>query len=139
MWTLDPANSADLMHILRPHWRQPAADVAWVGEGWRDIVVECHRTVRARFPEYELLNIKQKYGVLAFQAFPRAWREGASTWSEKEAVELDQIIERFVRRSESTCEFCGSEGRLREDRVLELTLCDVCDARFSDPPRPGED
>lgn len=138
MWTLDPANSPDLMKALAPHWRRPAADVAWVGEGWRHLVEECHRKVSARFPDYELLNIKQKYGVLAFLASPRPWSRGTSTWTD-EALELEQIIREYTRRSESTCEYCGAAGELRDSRTMHLTLCDRCDARFSDPRRPGQD
>jgi hypothetical protein len=71
MWVLDPANSPALFEQLRPHGRDGEFDVAWVGEGWRSLVEECHTRIAATFPEYELLAIKQEYGVLEYQAFPR--------------------------------------------------------------------
>lgn len=112
-------------------------EVAWAGEGWRSLVAECHEALEQRFPDYQLLNIKQKYGALAFQAFPRP---GKGTWTEGEYTGLLDITDAYRDRSESVCEWCGMPGRLREwRRVEEFTLCDECDARFDDPPipRPG--
>lgn len=138
VWTLDPANSPDLIARLRPHARH-SLEVVWAGEGWRDLVADCHVTLERRFPEYELLSVKQKYGVLAFQAFPRP---GNGTWSPTEYAEAVSITDTYRHRSEVVCEWCAAPGRLREWRtVQELTLCDDCDARFPDPPtpRPGHE
>jgi hypothetical protein len=134
VWCLDPANSAELMARLRRHGRGGDFEVAWVGEGWRSLVEECHERLVAAFPEYELLAIKQKYGVLSYQAFPGRWVEGQRRWSADEAVEMDAITEEFRARSESVCEWCGVVARLRDRRTVELTLCDACDRRFPDPP-----
>ena len=83
MWCLDTVNSGELIGKLRPHSRRGEFDAAWVGEGWRPLVEACHEQLQAAFPEYELLAIKQKYGQLAFQAFPRTWVEGQTQWSSK--------------------------------------------------------
>lgn len=139
MWCLDPSNSPAAIATLRPHWQPPAGDVLWVGEGWRSIVLDCHMAVSARFPDYEILNVKQKWGELAFQAVPRRRTDGPASWTKEDVIELDVIIEPYVARSRIVCEWCGSSGRLRDDRSDEYTLCDACDARFSDPPRPGHD
>jgi hypothetical protein len=133
VWCLDPVNSGELIDQLRPHARYEF-DVAWVGEGWRPLVEQCHRRLSAVFPEYELLNIKQKWGFLAYQAFPRRRVEGESRWSSEEKRQLADIAEEFRARSETVCEWCGAEARLRGWRALELTLCDACDSRFPDPP-----
>lgn len=133
MWVLDPANSPDVIALLKPHARYPF-DVVWAGEGWRDLVVECHEALQRRFPDYELLAVKQKYGALAFQAFPRP---GQGTWTHDEYGAVLAITDTYRARSEGVCEWCGAAGRLREWReVEELTLCDDCDARFDDPPFP---
>jgi hypothetical protein len=138
VWCLDPVNSAELIAQLRPHVRRYEFDVAWVGEGWRSLVEECHQRLVAVFPDYELLNIKQKWGVLAYQAFPRAWVEGETAWTQEEHTELEAITGEFRVRSESVCEWCGADARLRAWRTVEWTLCDSCDGRFSDPPySPG--
>jgi hypothetical protein len=88
----------------------------------------------AAFPEYELLAIKQKHGVLAYQAFPRRWVEGQRTWSADETAELEAIIEDFNVRSAVVCDWCSPVARLRDWRAVQLTLCDACDQRFPDPP-----
>ena len=131
---LDPANSPELMARLRSHWREPRADVAWVGEGWRDLVGECHHAVAASFPRYELTVIKQKHGALEFYAFPRAKQGAERTWTGEEYRALEEITASFRTRSELICEWCGDPGRLRLDREYELTLCDTHDAMFDDPP-----
>jgi hypothetical protein len=135
VWFLDATNSPDLIRNLRPH-AQRGVDfsVAWVGEGWRPLVVECHNRLTAAFPDYELLAIKQKYGVLEFQAFPKPRASAEQSGSSDEYLSLLAITDEIRDRSERVCEWCGAAGRLRESRTLELTLCDVCDDTFPDPP-----
>ena len=134
MWALDPANSPVLIEQLRPHGRNDEFEVASVGEGWRSLVQECHERLVSRFPEYELLAIKQKYGALEYQAFPRPWRAGQRSWSPSEASTVDAITDEYRAKSESVCEWCGGPAVLRDWRTLELTLCDDCDRKFPDPP-----
>lgn len=136
MWCLDPVNSPDLINRLRPHGRNRDFEVAWVGEGWRSLVDECHTRIVAVFEDYELVNIKQKYGDLIYQAYPRRVVDGERPWSAQERRVLGQITSDIQIRSGQVCEWCGAGGRLREWRHLELTLCDACDQRFPDPPYP---
>jgi hypothetical protein len=119
---------------MRPHGRDREFEVAWVGEGWRSLVAQCHDRLSARFPGYELLDIKQKHGILWYQAFPRRWVQGQEQWTQEEADELNAIVDEFQIRSQVICEWCGAAARLREWRAVELTLCDDCDRRFPDPP-----
>ena len=79
VWTLDQANSGDLIARLRPHAHRFTLRAADVGEGWRPLVEECHERLQSAFPDYELLAVKQKYGALDYQAFPRPWAQAAST------------------------------------------------------------
>lgn len=88
MWVLDPVNSPELISALRPHARDADFDVCWVGEGWRDIVADCHRSIISAFPDYELLAVKQKYGVLEYQAFPRPWTRDKPQWT----IEAPQVL-----------------------------------------------
>ena len=133
MWVLDPANSPALIEQLRPHGRDGEFEVAWVGEGWRSLVEECHTRLVATFPEYQLLAIKLKYGVLEYQAFPRRSARDAKRWSDSEAAAVGAITDECRTKSDSVCEWCGGHAELREWRSLELTLCDECDA----VPRPS--
>jgi hypothetical protein len=135
-WRIAAADDPALIAALRSHARHDDEFEVVVGGGWRELVRECHGQLEARFPEYELLAVKQKYGRLAFQAFPRPWREDRRAWSSEEHARLDEITDAFGERSETICEWCGSAGELRYRRRWELTLCDDCDARFPDPPYP---
>jgi hypothetical protein len=134
MWTLDKVNNRRLIDALGPHWRQPHTETVRVGEGWRDLVAECHEQVVSTFPTYELVNVKQKYGALEFQAFP--WKRTPETadWTTAELSQLDRITDRYRDRSEAVCEWCGQPGELRTGRTIMLTLCDVHHAAFHDPP-----
>lgn len=133
---LDPANSGDLIDALRPHARRFTLAAARVGEGWRPLVGECHERLQAAFPDYELLAIKQKYGVLEYQAFPRPWAPGQQRWTRRESADLLAITGEVRDRSRHICEWCGAAGEHRAWRTHELTLCDACDQRFPDPPYP---
>ena len=136
MWELDSANSRDLIDRLRPHARRFSLERAEVGEGWRSLVEECHERLQAAFPDYELLAVKQKWGALEFQAFPRQGAPGQKAWTLQEHAHLQKITDDIRKRSEHVCEWCGSAGYRRESRKIELTLCDACDERFPDPPYP---
>jgi hypothetical protein len=135
MWTLNRDNSPDLISRLRPHSRNGDFEFADVGEGWRPLVEECHARIVAVFPDYELLDVKQKHGVLAYQAFPRRWVKGEDGWTAEESRVLGSITSDIQKRSEHICESCGvTAGQLREWRRLERTLCDACDERFPEEP-----
>lgn len=136
MWKLDQANSGDLIARLRPHAHRFTLEAAHVGEGWRPLVEECHERLQAAFPDYELLAVKQKYGALEYQAFPRPWAQDHKQWTAQENADLQAITGEIRDRSEHTCEWCGAAGQHRESRKLELTLCDACNQRFPDPPYP---
>jgi hypothetical protein len=83
VWALDPVNSPDLLAALRPHGHRADFEVVFVGAGWRDLVLECHRRIEAVFPDYELLAVKEKFGQLEFQAFPRPWIKATpNLWTE---------------------------------------------------------
>lgn len=121
MWVLDPANSRDLLDRLRPHSLSPDFEVVWCGEGWKPLVSDCHDELAAAFPNYRFYAIKQKWGVLTFQARPRA----GEVTSEELAL-VDEITDGFRCASEAVCEWCGRPGSLRSDGPEWLTLCDPC-------------
>jgi hypothetical protein len=124
-WSEGPNDNApELLVALRKHARAHDVDMD-VGDGWLPLVRECHEAVLAQFPDYELLAVKQKYGELAFQAWPRRW-SGPGSWTDDDHARIDDIVESFRERSAEVCERCGAHGRVRTlDRML-LTLCEGC-------------
>jgi hypothetical protein len=133
--TSPQSNRADpaLLEQLRGHARHSADLELWVGDGWLPLVAKCHGRLENRFPDYELLAVKEKFGELAFQAFPRPWRQGGA-WTDGEATEADEITDDVRRRSVEVCERCGQPGELRLERANVLTLCDTHDASTPDLP-----
>ncbi|MBQ0846817.1 hypothetical protein J8N05_01100 [Streptomyces sp. BH-SS-21] len=73
------------------------------------------------------MAVKQKWAVLAFQAFPRLRKRGGN-WTSEEMDRLDALVAEFTAASEHVCERCGAAGTLRETRRIELTLCDACES-----------
>ncbi|QDQ15562.1 hypothetical protein [Streptomyces spectabilis] len=122
----DTPTSDDVLEPLKRHLR----DLPYafdVGPGRRQLVLACHRAVVEEFPEYELMAVKQKWGALAFQAFPRPWKPGGN-WTHAEYARLSAVTDVFTTRSEGICERCGANGSLRESRRIHLVLCDRCEA-----------
>lgn len=117
--------SDDILEPVKRHWRTPSREFD-VGPGWRPLVLECHQAVVVEFPEYELLAMKQKWGALSFQAFPRPWQPGGN-WTADEFARLHAVTDGFADRSEAVCERCGTDGALRESRLMHLVLCDACE------------
>jgi hypothetical protein len=135
VWALDPVNSPDLLAALRPHGHRADFEVVFVGAGWRDLVLECHRRIEAVFPDYELLAVKEKFGQLEFQAFPRPRIKATpNLWTSEELSALHAITDDVRERSSAVCERCGDRGVLREERGHILTLCNSCDELTPDPP-----
>ncbi|MEU7375218.1 hypothetical protein [Streptomyces albidoflavus] len=118
---------ASALEVLRPRLRTAGQQFA-IGPGWRRLVLDCHHRISAEFPSYELLAVKQKYGRLSFQAFPRPWRPGERSWTPDEHARLHDLLDATTARSESLCERCAAPARLRRTRRLWLTLCDACEA-----------
>lgn len=127
-----------MVDALRSHARHPDGFQVYAGRGWIGLVRECHNELELAFPNYELLAVKEKYGELAFQAFPRASQPGGAAWTIDESHAVDRITDEFRELSTQVCEECGRPGQLRETRSWELTLCDSCDQRIADPERQPE-
>ncbi|WP_408899295.1 hypothetical protein ACJ5H2_09340 [Nocardioides sp. R1-1] len=130
MWVLDPANSPSLIASLRPHSIAPDFEIVFVGEGWRGLIEECHARLADEFPDYRFYAIKQKFGVLAYQA---TLRGGDSSHTDADRARVAAIVDKFEQRSATVCESCGRRGSLRDGRTVWITLCDDCDERWPDP------
>lgn len=115
---------AALLGLLRPHARSPDLTID-AGRGWWPIIEACHRQLEARLPRYELLAVKQKYGVLAFQAFASPWTPGIH-WTEADVRALDAIVEDARVHSARTCEVCGAAGQLHQVGSWLMTRCGRC-------------
>ena len=87
-----------------------------VGEGWKQLVLDLNDKLLARSPDYEIAQIKEKYGGLRFYA------SGFSNSCHDDAYRL---IAKAENDSYDICEKCGKPGELRTVGWFK-TLCDEC-------------
>lgn len=90
-----------------------------VGKGWHGLLVELHEQIVELDPEYELAQVKEKFGGLRvyLSSDPECAHYGA----------IQDLIEVAEKKADQICEQCGTPGSLREGSWL-LTLCDACQA-----------
>lgn len=96
----------------------------WYGciapDGWKDIVLQADKMLAHMDPNYEIQQIKEKYGTLRY--YYATYHKSGSVESE-----IMRAIETWAEhRSQYTCESCGKFGELRDDRYYIVTLCDKC-------------
>lgn len=100
----------------------------WYGciapDGWKDIVLKADEMLAFIDPDYEIHQIKEKFGTLRYYF-----------GTTKTGVEDDimRAIERWAESaSASTCESCGKYGELRTETYYIVTLCDDCNDKRLD-------
>lgn len=81
------------------------------GEGWYPIVSQLHEKLKLIDPDYQVFQIKEKFGTLRYYS----------------SLDGNGEVRKLVRQAElasaETCEVCGAPGVLRERAWLK-TLCD---------------
>ncbi|MFD9826391.1 hypothetical protein ACFWXB_02845 [Tsukamurella tyrosinosolvens] len=89
----------------------PALDI---GPGWYPIIVALDRALSAIDPDYQLVQVKEKFGGLRYyvEFEPDRARSG-----------FDALIREAELRSERTCEVCGAEGGPAHRGSWVRTLC----------------
>jgi hypothetical protein len=106
------AYAAGLETILR---RIPDGWGRWIscGAGWYPIIVELDQSIATIYPEYEVQQVKEKFGGLRY-------------YCDHDGVdEVAKLIGAAELRAAKTCEDCGALGRLLDKGWLR-TLCGSC-------------
>lgn len=70
------------------------------GEGWHDIVWACHRELFRIDPDYQPLQIKEKFGGLRYYF--------NSSHRDKEIMNM--VVDKYEKMSFTICEECGEPG-----------------------------
>lgn len=83
--------------------------------GWYSIIIELDRDLAALDPEYELHQVKEKFGGLRFYAHTR--NQDLSEAFNARIKHAEQLCDR-------TCETCGAPGKLHDEFSWIRTLCD---------------
>jgi hypothetical protein len=103
----------------------------WIqcGPGWSPILARLNDRLEAIAPDYQVLQIKEKFGTLRFYLGNGYHQLGEAAVAEAEG------------ESARTCELCGNPGRLRVRNSWYRTVCDDCarSGGYQDLPDDGED
>lgn len=98
-----------------------------VGNGWMPILWDIHNKINRLYPDYRIVQIKEKFGGLRFYV------DGIDYWVEdtKDESEAAIIIRTAEQSSYETCEYCGDkpEPNPEHDGGWILTLCSACRTR----------
>ena len=120
---------AGLVSLLR---RIPDGWGRWVScsKGWYPLLVQTDHALSALDPEYQIHQVKEKYGTLSYYY-------AASAKSPKRIQrQMDQIVNAAEARSALTCEACGRPGQVMVSGGWYAARCYVCAALSSQGYRP---
>ena len=104
-----------------------------IGDGWQQLVqglceeiVDTYR--RVNLPtDISVEQVKSKYGELRFYYFHEDNGEDGELECEfKLQDEVESIVEKWVAKSKTTCEWCGKPGSLHNSSGWMEVLCDKC-------------
>lgn len=77
-----------------------------VDEGWYQLVVDCDKELTAIDPDYQILQIKEKFGGLRYYMTP------SSNITEEQKDKMYEVISRYEAKAAQTCEATGKPGVL---------------------------
>jgi hypothetical protein len=87
-----------------------------VGEGWHPLVRELEGYLNSIDPDYELQQVKEKFGSLRYYA--------QTTTTGREFEEFHALIADAENKSDHICEECGEPGETHAYQGWLKTLCD---------------
>ena len=77
-----------------------------VDEGWYQLVIDCDRELTGVDPNYEIYQVKEKFGTLRYYTKP-------SNMDDKHTlIKIGEIISKYEELSAVTCEATGDWGVL---------------------------
>ena len=91
-----------------------------IGKGWRQLVVSLDATLRSIDPDYQVLQIKEKFGGLRF------YFRHSESLSQKLIDNMNKCVDVVEWMSENTCEWCGAPGEKRTVNHWVKTVCESC-------------
>lgn len=119
----------DLRDILD---RIPIGWGKWIScdKGWYKIVVETHNRLKFMWPNYEIHQIKEKFGTLRFYWGIKG-EDGEWLALDKDTANTIYNIMMDIEiaaenKSAHYCEICGDYGKTRDRRGWYKTLCKDC-------------
>lgn len=109
----DPPEVQRIIDRFAPNW----PPIIEVSSGWFPLLVELDQILASLAPDYNVQQIKSKFGSLSFHASPS---EDPYDYNE----EFHEAIRAAEWRSIKTCEECGAPAKQYVIRMWVMTLCD---------------
>lgn len=103
-----------LEEIAEIHGREFAPGITL---GWSQILIDLNDQIEAIVPDYEVAQIKQKFGQLRFYL-------NALECSKEDYEKVQEAILEAERESVHVCEICGEPGDLRDDSWMNCFCID---------------
>ena len=75
-----------------------------VDEGWYQLVIDCDKELTAIDPNYIVIQIKEKFGVL------RYYFEPSDAYDGEAFSKMNAIVQKYEELSAKTCEASGEPG-----------------------------
>lgn len=103
---------AEIIDKIQPPWGKTIA----CDDGWHQLVAKCHLELKAMDPNYEIFQIKEKFGTLRFYFLTR----------KNDYVELEmwKISQKYELASAEICEITGKPGKLMHKNGRYKTLAE---------------
>ena len=79
-----------------------------VDEGWYQIVIDCDADLTAIDPDYQIFQVKQKFGSLRFYFYTKKLEK---------SQEMFELIKDYEVKSLQTCEATGKPGVLMKSKT----------------------
>jgi hypothetical protein len=104
--------------------------------GWQPLLHELDTMLQTRWPDYTILQVKEKFGTLRFYAEPGIkppdFDDGAegtaahNQWYTDNVDAFHDLIHQYEHKSASICELCGQPGKLGNSGYWWATRCAGC-------------
>lgn len=107
-------DDAEILRPVRARFATGWGEWVECERGWWPIIAELDRAIAAIAPDYEVQQIKEKFGGLRYY-----YGVGDAGFDPR----IDELIDAAEREAAHTCEFCGAPGRARSGGWIKTT-CD---------------
>lgn len=111
---------AAILKRIPEHWGRYLS----VDPGWYPLLTRLDAQLAALDPEYEIHQVKEKFGGLRYYTHTGA--EGSVR------EQFSALIDAAEAEAARTCERCGARGTLHRRYYLVKTLCSPCSDALSD-------
>lgn len=95
--------------------------------GWYPIVAKLNEDIAALYPDYQVLQVKEKFGGLRY--YYEIYKQGDDFFEPVLDDKVDELVREAEEKSLKICELCGEPGELKTDVWWHKTLCDNCNEK----------